>query len=395
MRILIVTAVFTPEPIVSAKLSEDLAIKLSENHEITVVAPYPSRPSGFVFSNQSVTPRGYLLVHLESFTCSESSLLGRLRESFSFGMACKSYITKHKSEFDCIYMSTWPVLAQYLTVRVGHKLNIRVITHVQDIYPESLSIKVPRFRHLLNLILIPFDKVVLRKSSRVIVISEKMMEYIIKTRQLPPNKLIVVSNWQDEDTFIDFENSKEVYSSESSTFTFMYLGNLGPVAGVDFLIESFEKAHLENCRLVIAGSGSKKNELRNLVYAHKMDNVDFVDVPDGKVPEIQSSADVMLLPIRKGAASSSIPSKLPAYMFSRKPIIAAVDIDSDTANAIRDAQSGWVIEPENSASLVNIMRKVSKMHRSKLLKVGQNGFNYAMMNYSKKKNLTKIIDLFS
>ena len=40
----------------------------------------------------------------------------------------------------------------------------------------------------------------------------------------------------------------------------MYLGNNGPVAGVEFLIESFFKANIFNSKLIIAGSGSKTND---------------------------------------------------------------------------------------------------------------------------------------
>ena len=43
--ILIITAVFPPEPIVSSRLSFDIANKLSEENEIVVLHPHPSRRS--------------------------------------------------------------------------------------------------------------------------------------------------------------------------------------------------------------------------------------------------------------------------------------------------------------------------------------------------------------
>jgi glycosyltransferase involved in cell wall biosynthesis len=171
----------------------------------------------------------------------------------------------------------------------------------------------------------------------------------------------------------------------------MYMGNIGPVAGIDLLIDSFSKANLGKCRLLIAGSGSKRIELENLVSLRKIERVNFVDVPNGMVPEIQGSADVMLLPIKKGAASSSIPSKLPAYMFSKKPIIAAVDIDSDSAKVINEAKAGWVIEPENIDMLIDVMREASLTKKPELELKGENGFNFAMKNLSKKNNLKLLV----
>jgi glycosyltransferase involved in cell wall biosynthesis len=131
-----------------------------------------------------------------------------------------------------------------------------------------------------------------------------------------------------------------------------------------------------------------------LVSLRKIDRIDFIDVPDGKVPEIQGSADVMLLPIIKGAASSSIPSKLPAYMFSKKPIIASVDVDSESARLINKSKSGWVVdEPENIDMLVNIMRKAYLSEKSELELKGENGFNFAMEKLSKKNNLKQLVKL--
>ena len=170
------------------------------------------------------------------------------------------------------------------------------------------------------------------------------------------------------------------------------MGNIGPVASIDLLIESFYNANLEKCKLVIAGSGSKKEELENMVSSRNIERVEFVTVADGKVPEIQSKADVMLLPIKKGAASSSIPSKLPAYMFSKKPIIASVDLDSDSAKAINTANSGWVIEPEDEVVLAKTMKVASLLSRKELNIKGENGFKYAMENLSKNNNLQQVVN---
>ena len=173
----------------------------------------------------------------------------------------------------------------------------------------------------------------------------------------------------------------------------MYLGNNGPVAGVEFLIESFFKANIFNSKLIIAGSGSKTNDCKKLTEKLGLKNVDFLAVPEGKVPEIQDLADVMLLPVKKGGAYSSIPSKLPAYMFSKKAIIGSLDIDSDTAKAIIDADAGIVVEPENQEQLINAMREMVEASNEKIKEKGENAFNYAMKNFSKTEGVGKMINI--
>ena len=390
-NILIISALFPPEPVVSAKLSEDIANFLSKINNVTVIAPLPTRPFGFDLSKQNKTKKLYDFISLDSYTCPESNLYGRLRESYSFGIACKKYIKKNHNQIDLIYMSSWPIFAQYFTVKIAYKFNIPITTHVQDIYPESLSTKMPILGVLVNLIFIPLDKIILGKSKIVIAISEKMKKHLASSRQISLKKIKVVKNWQDEEMFINFEKTKKSIFAELNLFTFMYMGNIGPVAGVDLLIESFSQANLENCRLLIAGSGSKRIQLEKMVSSRKIERVKFVDVPDGMVPEIQGSADVMLLPIKKGAASSSIPSKLPAYMFSKKPIIASVDIDSDSAKVINEAKAGWIVEPENIDMLIDVMREAFLTEKSELELKGENGFNFAIEKLSKKNNLNQLV----
>lgn len=389
-NILIISAVFPPEPVVSASLSKDIAFELAKENKVTVLCPNPTRPHGFIFG-KAIDSLDYKVVKLNSYTCSESKIIGRLKESYSFGIHCLKYISENYKGIDLVYVNTWPLFAQYFTVKAAKKYKIPITMHIQDVYPESLANKLPILNSLFNLILLPIDKFVLGNANKVIAISNKMKNYLASTRKIELGKIEVVQNWQDEQAFIDFKLLKKDDQPVNKHFTFMYLGNLGPVAGVDLLINAFSKADLKNCKLVIAGSGSMKDSLEMLAKKHKVNTIEFWPVPEGKVPEIQSHADLMLLPIKKGAASSSIPSKLPAYMFSKKPIIACVDQDSDTARVINSSNCGWVLPPEDVTKLYEMMRQLAILSNDDLNAVGEKGFNYALENLSKQKNLEKVI----
>lgn len=391
MKMLIISAVFPPEPVVSASLTKDIACELAKKNKVTILCPNPTRPHGFIFEKE-IDFKDYKVVRLNSYTCSASKILGRFRESYSFGKHSYKFITGYHKNIDVIYANSWPLLAQYFTVKAAKKHKIPIIIHVQDVYPESLSGKIPVFSSVLNFILLPIDKYVLQNATRIIAISNKMKNYLSSSRKIESGKIEVVQNWQDEDAFIEFHLSKKKTFSRKKIFTFMYLGNIGPVAGVDLLIDAFEKGGLKNCRLVIAGSGSMKHSLEEKAKKLKFTNIEFWSVANGKVPEIQDQADVMLLPIKKGAASSSIPSKLPAYMFSKKPIITCVDEDSDTANAINLADCGWVLPPEHISSLSKMMREISSIPSEILIEKGKNGFSYAIEHLSKRNNLEKVVE---
>jgi len=235
------------------------------------------------------------------------------------------------------------------------------------------------------------DKYILKHSNSIHVISTKMRNHLAATRNIPLERFSVVMNWQDETEFLEYQKHTDAKELQGK-FIFMYLGNIGPVAGVDLLIDAFELAKLKDARLVIAGTGSMKESLKE--KAKNNPNIKFWDVPNGKVPEIQSKANVMMLPIKKGAASSSIPSKLPAYMFSAKPIIGSVDEDSDTAEAIQNAKCGVIVEPENAMALSEKMIQFSKMGKNELESMGENGQAYALEHFSKSHNLKILVETF-
>lgn len=56
----------------------------------------------------------------------------------------------------------------------------------------------------------------------------------------------------------------------------MYLGNVGPLAGIEVLFDALKIAKLPNVRLVVAGSGSAKK-----VCKRKQENMQIVILSSG------------------------------------------------------------------------------------------------------------------
>lgn len=389
--ILIISAVFPPEPVVSSKLSIDLYKALiAKGLPVKVLHPIPTRPFGFKPEATEMRLLGENEIITISYVCPQSSLIGRMRESWSFGEACDKYIKEHHGEIACIYANSWPMFSQRAIIKAAKNYNIPTVIHVQDVYPESLTNKMSGcMGNIIQKLILPMDKYILGHCTKVVAISEKMRDYLIVSRNIPKEKTAVVINWQDEQEFLDYQKTAILH--EDHPFTFMYMGNIGPVAGIDLLIDAFTQASLSNAKMVVAGSGSMKEKMQEKAAANQ--NIVFWDVPNGKVPEIQSKADCMLLPIKKGAASSSIPSKLPAYMFSAKPIIGCVDAESDTADAINQAECGWVIEPENAKLLAEKMKSVATLDATYLKEYGIKALKYGLAHFSKSENLKKLTDV--
>ena len=232
----------------------------------------------------------------------------------------------------------------------------------------------------------------------MVVISENMRRTYIENRKVPADRIATIPTWQDDFIFGQVQdriNACRRYDIPNIYFTFLYLGNIGPVAGVDFLIRAFHEASIDSAQLVIIGDGSAKANCIKLVASLKTERIHFISDPDAdNVPLLQSIAHVCLLPMKSGSGKSSIPSKLPAYLFSAKPVLATVDPDSDTARLINEAKCGWVGAPENIEWLTNKMREVITFSDVKLAAFGLNGQIYGINYYAKSicvEKLSKLI----
>jgi glycosyltransferase involved in cell wall biosynthesis len=390
--ILFASAHFPPEPVTAATLCHDLAMAMSEERKVTIITPRPSRPFGFSFEKRIPGNGKYDHLILKSYACPKSTIFGRMMESYSFGKHAADFIKQRHAEIECIYVLAWPLLAQYLIVRASRKYSIPSITHIMDIYPESLINRLPLMKRLIFNFLLPIDKYILQKSTKVITISSGMKNMLAKTRRLENGKVEIVYTWQNDSVFMNHHRIS-AGSPVNSSFTFMFLGSLSTTAAIEVIISAYHLSGLKNTKLIIAGNGSEKERLIALSRNCGNLTIEFRDAPVLKVPEIQDQADVLILSLKKNTAHFAMPSKLPAYMFSKKPIIACAEGESEIALAIRKANCGWVVPPEDTNSLAHAMMDAISRTKQELLTFGENGFDFALKNYTREKNLHKLVSI--
>lgn len=344
--ILVLSGVFPPEPVVSASLSIAIARALSREYDVTVLSPMPTRPNGSIYSRPDFRDEHFTHIVTDSYVCPASKFIGRMRESLSFGRCIASYIREHHENISAIYANVWPIFSQYLAVKEAKRWGIPIVLHIQDIYPESMLGRLGIIGCMIKWPLLELDRFILRNASTVFAISENMKSYLCDTRHIEDSKVLVVRNWQDDSLF-----PEHLEQTVRGKFTFMFVGSISPAAGVMLLLKAFVKAAIPDSQLVIAGSGSDKAACEAYTRQHPEADIRFRPVTPTEVADVQSGADVLLLPLRKGVGHTASPSKMPAYMFSAKPILACVDRGSDVELVVHASQCGWVCEPENESAL--------------------------------------------
>lgn len=409
-KIIIISGSAPPEPITAGRVHWDMANHLARDKtSVCLITPKPSRPLSVSYPKltrnriNEVNPN-FSHVQINSFTYPKYNVLLRAYESADFGIRSIRFINRKIKDYDLIYASPWAFLGQFFIVLLRKNKSAPIIMNVQDLYPESFLCKIrSRFVKGLFKPLYLIDKFIARKSSHITVISDSLKQVYINERNIQEDKVSLLHNWQDESTFLNHIASRdkllEKYRLEDlgKKFVYMYLGNIGPVAGLENVISAYAGLKNNNSTLVIAGSGTYKAKCQAMAEQLQLTNVFFVDVPQGliSVVEIQSISDILLLPIHPEAANSSIPSKLIAYMFSGKPVITSANEMSETANAVQKSNCGWVIQSNEDSDWAMIMNLVYKTEKEALAKMGEAGFDFAMKYYSRSEGVKKVSSLFN
>ena len=405
MKVLVVSCVFPPEPVVSGKTSIHVAEELAaRGHEVKVITSFPSKPAGVLYPGYSrrLYKReraftGFSVIRCFSFISSQSRLYNRFLENISFGVT-SSWAVLFSRRYDVIYSNTWPVFATGLVFIAAQVRRTPMVITVQDVYPESLTTQGRALpQGLLMRCLRWWDGVIARGCRGVIVISERFSEIYRNNRRVPKEKIHVIPNWgEDRMESIEAERIalfRKAKNISNDARVFAYGGNIGVAAGVEILIRAVSKlkttAHFN---LLIAGEGSQLDVCRRMAGGEGDGRI-FFHSPwrSEETILVLQLAEVLLLPTRGRQSNVSVPSKLISYWLAGKPVIAMAQPESDLAALIESTGGGWIVEPDRSDLLAAKIDEVLNLDPAELRQKGMMGKEFTKQNLSRKNCLPRVV----
>jgi colanic acid biosynthesis glycosyl transferase WcaI len=405
LEVVIVTCAFSPEPIVSAQTSVQIAEKMAElGHQVRVLAPFPSRPIRQAYPESKrgllrieACPKGYEIFRLFSFFSFTSTLLSRFLENISFGLSA-FFVLLFSRHVDVVYGNTWPIFAQGLLVLACKLRRVPLVLSIQDIYPDSLIAQGRTDKGITFRFLRWLDMLIAINCKSLIVISEKFKMIYVKDRGIQKDKIDVIPNWIDPDrASVDNQNNliRQQHNIPTDAFLVVYGGNIGEAAGVIDVIQAFRYLlNKENIYLLLAGNGSKLLDCKKFVEENKLTRVKFHNPwLETETFSILKAADLLILPTLGEQAYASVPSKLLSYMLSGRCILAIAPLDSEVAEVISYSGAGWVVPSADGQSLAMTIFQLSDSLPEDRNNRGRLGQAYVTRYYSKKDNLAKVVKL--
>ena len=169
-----------------------------------------------------------------------------------------------------------------------------------------------------------------------------------------PTKVHVIPNFVDTVAVAPAptENAYRVEHDLVGKRVVMYAGNVGFSQSLDLVLAAARAlADRPDVVFVINGGGSARAGL--VERAQGLANVRFVDMqPKARLPEVLAAADVHVVPLKRGLAKASVPSKLYSILAAGRPLVASVDAGTEVARTVERAGAGLAVEPDDADAFI-------------------------------------------
>jgi glycosyltransferase involved in cell wall biosynthesis len=404
-RILIFTNHFYPE---NFKVN-DVAFELAKNNfDVTVLTAIPDYPQGKFYTGYGLFKKrkelinGVKVIRVPLIPRGKNNLfmLALNYTSFAFFLIVRSFFLAISNHFEVILVHhTSPVFLGIPAVLVKRMQKIKMHFWNLDLWPESVS-ETTGFN--ISLIMKGLDNIVrfIYRNSDKILISSKAFKESISNKGIDERKIIYFPNWA-EDTFLDKNISKidlTKYDIDCESFKIMFAGNIGEAQDMDNVMKAIEITSKDKAKInwIFIGEGRKTGWMKERVRELNLEKSVFFlgQFPIAQMPSYFNSADIMLVTLKdRKIFSYTAPAKIQAYMASSKPILAM--INGEGASIITQSNCGIVCNAGDYESLAFNVLKFAAINEQDRIEMGQNGYNYYNIFFSKEKAIKSLINLLS
>jgi glycosyltransferase involved in cell wall biosynthesis len=200
-----------------------------------------------------------------------------------------------------------------------------------------------------------------RRAARVVVVTHAFKDILVR-RGLPEDKVSVITNGVDLDTFVPAPRDTSLRATHDlgDACVVLYIGAHGISQALPSLLEAARLlGDRRDIRFVFVGEGAEKTLLMERAAALGLRNVLFLPgQPKATMPEWYATADVALVPLRNiPLFETFIPSKMFEILACERPIVGSV---KGEARAILVKSGGAiVVDPEDGAAVADAVRQLA------------------------------------
>jgi putative colanic acid biosynthesis glycosyltransferase WcaI len=365
----------------SGQLLRHLCEDLSESFDVTVVA---ARPPAVPGAFEGRRRPGLRVVWAQSTHLPRSSLALRALNYASFLASVIAKLVR-TGRPDVVVCMTDPPVIGLIGLCVARLRGARLLMVFQDVHPDvgivSSQLTNPAITGILRL----NQRTLLSNADHAVAIGEAMRQRFIE-RGAHPDRISVIPNWTDL-ADIKPEPRDNRWARErdlTDRFVVMHAGNLGLMQSLGTLLDA--AARLPDVIFAFVGEGSSKAALAARAEREGLRNVRFFphEAPS-RVRHALASADAQIVSLLPGLAGLIEPSKIYSVLAAERPIVAAMEAETEAARMIAAAQCGVTVRPGDANALVEGIERLKGLPREEREAMGRRGREAARELYSRER----------
>lgn len=256
----------------------------------------------------------------------------------------KGLIGKLRNNYDIVIGGSWDT-SQELVETIIIYLFTRIKKEPLVIWREDWDWE--KEDNIKEKILFKITKYLCNHADAILVPGSIHKEYFNKKLKVPNEKIQIMPNVSNITGKIEI--NKRHYGKKKV----LYVGRLIERKGVSYLIEAFANLELDNCELIIVGSGNEEDNLKKYVENNNIENVIFTGkISNDELSEFYQESNLVVVPsINKGMGDPWV-FVLNEAMYYGKPIVATTAVGA-APDMIKD--NGFIVPEKDSRALCDAM----------------------------------------
>jgi colanic acid biosynthesis glycosyl transferase WcaI len=357
-RLLVFNQYYWPGVEATARLLTELCESLAVEYDVTVVT---GRLLGREADPDYERRNGVELIRVHSTAFDRAPLHRRAINYFTYlGRALWRGLRGRRP--DVVLCMTDPPMVGDVALAVARRYRVPFVVVSQDVFPE-IAVELGRLRNrfLVGLLGV-LTRFYLTRADRVIAIGETMQRRL-EAKGVAPDRLHVIPNWVDTGEIVPQPRDNDWARGRRllDRFVVMHSGNIGHAQDLDTLIRATTLLRdLEQLAVILIGFGARHAEYVQLVRQLGANQVSFVGYQDReRLPLSLASADIHFVGLARGLSGYVVPSRLYGVLAAGRPVLAAAEEDSETAQLVRSVGCGIVVPPGRPELLADEIRKAA------------------------------------
>lgn len=359
MHILLLNEYYPPDTSATARMAAQVAERLVQQHEVTVLAGRPSYdPDEFY----PYAPLHHTIRNRVAVECVGSTAYPRhqMRRRVSNYLSYLALAVPRALALrpDVILAMTDPPVAGIAGAFIARLANRPFVYNIRDLYPDmalggdivSPNKWVARWERM--------HRRALKQAARVIVLGDDMRDRILSKGINPENVVVVRDGTAISNAPMPAQSDPVVQEiRDGFRFVAVHAGNLGFYGAWNTLLAAAKILSNENAGIVFVGDGASKAAMENA--AQGSPNVRFLPFrPVEQIPQVMMAGDVHIITVKRGLEGVVVPSKLYSTLAAGRPILVVAAPESDAARIVTSAGCGLTADPDDPAAVAAALRQL-------------------------------------